>query len=142
MRYCKWFSAGNQGSLLYRRNRRSAWRSDRFVDPAESNNRSANRNVDDLDQSSTDGGILDSVRTIKNSKTVKTVLICNAIIDLAVITIFAGIYREPVYGMHYWRCLGWVGMAIVFMSGSTTGGSDIGAKLIQKYFHLSRQGRR
>lgn len=22
-------------------------------------------------------------------------------------TIFAGIYREPVYGMHYWRCLGW-----------------------------------
>lgn len=27
-----------------------------------------------------------------------------------------------------------IGMAIVFMSGSTTGGSDIGAKLIQKYF--------
>ena len=132
MRYCKWFSAGNQGSLLYRRNRRSAWRSDRFVDPAESNNRSANRNVDDLDQSSTDGGILDSVRTIKNSKTVKTVLICNAIIDLAVTPYL------PVYtGNRFMACiiggvLVGIGMAIVFMSGSTTGGSDIGAKLIQK----------
>ena len=134
MRYCKWFSAGNRGSLLYRRNRRSAWRSDRFVDPAESNNRSANRNVDDLDQSSTDGGILDSVRTIKNSKTVKTVLICNAIIDLAVTPYL------PVYtGNRFMACiiggvLVGIGMAIVFMSGSTTGGSDIGAKLIQKYF--------
>ena len=134
MRYCKGFSAGNRGSLLYRRNRRSAWRSDRFVDPAESNNRSANRNVDDLDQSSTDGGILDSVRTIKNSKTVKTVLICNAIIDLAVTPYL------PVYtGNRFMACiiggaLVGIGMAIVFMSGSTTGGSDIGAKLIQKYF--------
>lgn len=100
MRYCKWFSAGNRGSLLYRRNRRSAWRSDRFVDPAESNNRSANRNVDDLDQSSTDGGILDSVRTIKNSKTVKTVLICNAIIDLAVTPYL------PVYtGNRFMACI-------------------------------------
>lgn len=121
VRYCKWFSAGNQGSLLYRRNRRSAWRSDRFVDPAESNNRSANRKVDDLDQSSTDGGILDSVRTIKNSKTVKTVLICNAIIDLAVTPYL------PVYtGNRFMACiiggvLVGIGMAIVFMSGSTTG---------------------
>ena len=134
MRYCKWFPAGNRGSLLYRRNRCSAWRSDRFVDPAESNNRSANRNVDDLDQSSTDGGILDSVRTIKNSKTVKTVLICNAIIDLAVTPYL------PVYtGNRFMACiiggvLVGIGMAIVFMSGSITGGSDIGAKLIQKYF--------
>ena len=46
---CDIVSGFLQGSLLYRRNRRSAWRSDRFVDPAESNNRSANRNVDDLD---------------------------------------------------------------------------------------------
>lgn len=120
MRYCKWFPAGNRGSLLYRRNRRSAWRSDRFVDPAESNNRSANRNVDDLDQSSTDGGILDSVRTIKNSKTVKTVLICNAIIDLAVTPYL------PVYtGNRFMACiiggvLVGIGMAVVFMSGFTT----------------------
>ena len=133
MRYCKWFSAGNRGSLLYRRNRRSAWRSDRFVDPAESNNRSANRNVDDLDQSSTDGGILDSARTIKNSKNSQDSLICNAIIDLAVTPYL------PVYtGNRFMACiiggvLVGIGMAIVFMSGSTTGGSDIGSKLIQKY---------
>lgn len=107
MRYCKWFSAGNRGSLLYRRNRRSAWRSDRFVDPAESNNRSANRNVDDLNQSSTDGGILDSARTIKNSKNSQDSFDLQCDHRSGSDTIFAGIYREPVYGMHYWRCLGW-----------------------------------
>ena len=69
VRYCKWFSAGNRGSLLYRRNRRSAWRSNRFVDPAESNNRSANRNVDDLDQSSNHAANMNTVRTIKKRKT-------------------------------------------------------------------------
>lgn len=104
-----------------------------LVDPAESNNRSANRNVDDLDQSSTDGGILDSARTIKNSKNSQDSLICNAIIDLAVTPYL------PVYtGNRFMACiiggvLVGIGMAIVFMSGSTTGGSDIGAKLIQKY---------
>ncbi|MFK7723241.1 YitT family protein [Pilosibacter sp. HC1M1C21] len=75
--------------------------------------------------------LLGRSRTVK---TVKTVLICNAIIDLAVTPYL------PVYtGNRFMACiiggvLVGIGMAIVFMSGSTTGGSDIGAKLIQKYF--------
>ena len=70
-------------------------------------NRSANRNVDDLNQSSTDGGILDSARTIKNSKNSQDSFDLQCDHRSGSDTIFAGIYREPVYGMHYWRCLGW-----------------------------------
>lgn len=57
-----------------------------------------------------------------------------SIIDLAVTPYL------PVYtGNRFMACiiggvLVGIGMAVVFMSGSTTGGSDIGAKLIQKYF--------
>ena len=63
-------------------------------------------------------------------KTLKTVLIMSVLLDLSTYFIMP-YYGDPILASLYAGVLQGAGLAIIFVRGGTTGGSDIAAKLLQ-----------
>lgn len=73
-------------------------------------------------------------------KTLKTVLILTVILDFLV-TPYVPVYRgDPMISCIFGGVLVGASLAVVFMRGSTTGGGDIVAKLLQKFYPHMRTG--
>ena len=74
---------------------------------------------------------------VRTFKTLKTVLIGSVILDLVIAPIFPQYVGDRLMSSAFGGILCGIGMAMVFMRGSTTGGTDIVAKLLQrKYPHM------
>ncbi|MBT9775535.1 DUF2179 domain-containing protein [Clostridium sp. MCC353] len=73
-------------------------------------------------------------------KTLKTVVIMSAVLDLFVSPVFPQYLGDRLISSAFGGIFVGVGLALVFMRGSTTGGGDILAKLLQKKFPYMQTG--
>lgn len=73
-------------------------------------------------------------------KTLKTVVIMSAVLDLMVSPVFPQYAGDRLISSAFGGIFVGVGLALVFMRGSTTGGGDIAAKLLQRKFPYLQTG--
>lgn len=73
-------------------------------------------------------------------KTMKTVVIMSVVLDLFVSPLFPQYVGDRLISSAFGGIFVGVGLALVFMRGSTTGGGDIAAKLLQKKFPYMQTG--
>lgn len=73
-------------------------------------------------------------------KTIRTVVIMTVVLDVVVAPLFPQYYGERLISSAFGGILIGVGMALIFMHDSTTGGGDIIAKLLQRKFPYMHTG--
>lgn len=81
--------------------------------------------------------ILDRKMTVK---TIQTVVIMTAVLDFMVTPLFPQYVGDRLISSAFGGILVGVGMALIFMRNSTTGGGDIIAKLLQRRFPYMHTG--
>ncbi len=133
---------GRRTPLLYQQHRYRAGRSQRYGDPVKPSDESPDRYPDISDQYPLLIASWIYLGKEKTIKTLKTVVIMTVILDGLVTPYFPVYSGDKMVSCLFGGVLIGISLAVIFMRGSTTGGGDIAAKLLQKYVRTCRPEKR